>query len=216
VNRRRFNRLSALTALSLCAPFADAETFDYPWKLGVITDEVSPDLGEALKTFYPKYGLRWAEIRDLQLGGKNKYVYKSATKQEIEDIRKQLDDAGVKLSVLDTAFYKIALPGTSPLHQGAAELNPAEGEFARQIDELKRAAAAAHALGTQKVRIFTFLRVADLDAVFDRIVEELHNALTGCRKRAQLQHRDRHRNRQTVSCRKRPSRDAQLGSGQLV
>jgi sugar phosphate isomerase/epimerase len=167
-----------MTALGLCAKWADAETFNYPWKLGVITDEVSPDLGETLKTFYPKYGLGWAEIRNLQIGGKNKYVYKSATKDEIKDIRKQLDDAGIKLSMLDTGFYKIALPGTNPLHEGASELNPSEGEFARQMDELKRAADAAHTLGTKKVRIFTFLRVPDPDSIFDRIVDELHKAIT--------------------------------------
>jgi L-ribulose-5-phosphate 3-epimerase len=56
-------------------------------------------------------------------------------------------------------------------------LNPAEGEFARQMEELKRAAETAHVLGTKKLRIFTFLRVADPDSIFDRIVEELHKAL---------------------------------------
>jgi len=177
LNRRQFNRLGAMTALSLCSPLADADTFDYPWKLGVITDEVSPDLGEVLKTFYPKYQLGWAEFRNVALGGKSKYVYKSASPEEIKGLRKQLDDAGVKFSILDTAFYKIPLPGTKPLHEGATELNPSEGEFARQMDELKRAADAAHALGTEKLRIFTFSRVADPDAIFDRIVEELHKAL---------------------------------------
>ena len=178
MNRRQFSRLGATAALSLYSRLAASETFDYPWKLGVITDEVSPDLGETLKTFFPKYQLSWAEIRNLTLGGKNKYVYKSASPQEIKDIRKQLDDAGVKLSVLDTAFYKIALPGTKPLHESATELNPAEGEFAHQMDELKRAADAAHALGTNKLRIFTFSRVADPDAILGRIVEALDKALT--------------------------------------
>jgi L-ribulose-5-phosphate 3-epimerase len=177
LNRRQFNRLGAVAALSLCAPVADADTFDYPWKLGVITDEVNADLGETLKTFYPKYQLGWAEIRNLKLDGKNTYVYKAASPEEIKDIRKQLDDAGVKLSILDTAFYKIPLPGTKPIHEGAGELNPAEGEFARQMEELKRASDSAHALGTDKLRIFTFSRVADPDTIFDRIVEELNKAL---------------------------------------
>lgn len=177
MNRRQFHRLSATAALSLYGRWAAAEAFDYPWKLGVITDEVSPDLGEALRTFFPKYGLKWAELRNLKLNGKNKYVYKAATADEIKDIRKQLDDAGVTLSVLDTAFYKIALPGSKPLHEGANELNPAEGEFARQMDELKQAADTAHALGTNKLRIFTFLRVPDPNSIFERIVEELHKAL---------------------------------------
>ena len=177
MNRRHFNRLGAMAALSLCSPLADADTFDYPWKLGVITDEVSPDLAVVLKTFYPKYQLGWAEIRNLKLDGKSKYVYKAASPEQIKDIRKQLDDAGVKFSILDTAFYKIALPGTKPLHESASELNPSEGEYARQMDELKRASDAAHALGTDKVRIFTFNRVADPNTIFDRIVEELHKAL---------------------------------------
>ena len=163
--------------MSLRGSLADASTFDYPWKLGIITDEVSPDLGETLRTFYPKYQLGWAEIRNLHLGGKNKYVYKDATAEELKEIRKKLDDAGVKLSVLDTAFYKIPLPGTRPLAQGATELNPGEGEYQRQMDDLKRAADTAHALGTTKLRIFTFLRVAQPDAVFDRIVDELRKAL---------------------------------------
>ncbi len=177
MNRRQFHRLGATAALGLYSRLVAAEQFDYPWKLGVITDEVSPDLGEALKTFFPKYGLKWGEIRNLKIDGKNKYIYKAASASEIKEIRKQLDDADVKLSILDTAFYKIALPGSKPLHEGANELNPAEGEFARQMDELKQAADTAHALGTNKLRIFTFLRVADPNSIFDRIVEELNKAL---------------------------------------
>ena len=182
MNRRQFHRLSALAALGLEAPFAEAEEFDYPWKLGIITDEVSPDLGEVLKSFYPKYGLRWAEIRNLNLAGQNKYVYKSATTEQLKEIRKQLDGAGVKLSVLDTAFYKIALPGTTPVGLGAGELNPENDLYSKQMDELKRAAEAAHILGTEKVRIFDFLRVADPDKIFDRIVEELHRAIAAAKK----------------------------------
>lgn len=166
-----------MAALSFLAPLADSEEFDYPWKLGIITDEVSPDLAEVLKSFYPKYGLRWAELRNLSLDGKNKYVYKSATTGQLKQIRKQLDDAGVKLSILDTAFYKIALPGTKPVGQSATELNPENDVYGRQMDELKRAAEAAHLLGTDKLRIFDFLRVADPDSIFDRIVEELQKAL---------------------------------------
>ena len=177
MDRREFHRLSAMAALSLVAPFAGAEEFDYPWKLGVITDEVSPDLGEVLKSFYPKYGLKWAEIRNSTLDGKSKYVYKSATTAQLKEIRKQLDDAGVKLSVLDTAFYKIALPGTQPVGLSATELNPENDVYAKQMDELKRAAEAADILGTEKLRIFDFSRVPDPDSIFDRIVEELHKAL---------------------------------------
>ncbi len=178
LNRRDFHRLAGAAGLGAWVrSLRAAEQFDYPWKLGVITDEVSPDLSKTLTSFVPKYQLGWVEIRDLRIDGKGKYVYKAASADEIRDIRKQMDDAGVKLSMLDTAFYKIPLPGTTPVGEGAGELNPGEGEFARQLDELKRGAEAAHALGTKKVRIFTFLRVADPNTIFERMVEELHKAL---------------------------------------
>ncbi len=177
MNRREFNRVGALAALGFAGRFAGAETFDYPWKLGIITDEADPDLSVVLEKFYPKYGLKWAEIRNLKLDGKSRYVYENATPQQLKDIRKQLDDAGVKLSVLDTEFYKHPLAGTKPVAESATELNPAEGKRESQMDDLKRAADAAHVLGTDKVRIFTFSRVSDPDSIFDRIVEQLQKAL---------------------------------------
>ncbi|MBV8819112.1 MAG: sugar phosphate isomerase/epimerase [Acidobacteriaceae bacterium] len=177
MNRREFNRMGAMAALGLATGMARGETFDYPWKLGIITDEADPDLSLVLEKFYPKYGLKWAEIRNVKLDGKSKYVYKNATPQQLKDIRKQLDDAGVKLSVLDTAIYKIALPGTTPLAESATEKNPAEGMFQTQMEDLKRAADAAHTLGTEKIRIFTFLRVQDPDTIFDRILEQLNKVL---------------------------------------
>jgi sugar phosphate isomerase/epimerase len=92
-------------------------------------------------------------------------------------VKRQLSDAGVKLAVLDTAIFKITLPGTVPAGESPAYVGPAQLAFSRQIDDLKRAADAAHALGTQRIRIFTFRRVARPSAIFSRIVEELQKAL---------------------------------------
>ena len=178
MNRREFTRIGVVAALSLGTNESWAESFDYPWKLGIITDEVASDLGKVLSDFYPKYQLRWAEIRNVKLGGKSECVYKTASPEQVKQIREQLDQAGVKVSVLDTGVYKIALPGTQPLGENAHDLNPVQGEYGRQLEELKRAAEVAHALGTDKIRIFTFKRVADPTAIFDRIVEELQKALT--------------------------------------
>jgi sugar phosphate isomerase/epimerase len=174
MDRREFVGLGVL-GLAVAAFGNDA--FDYPWKLGIITDEVSPDLQEVLTTFYPKYGLKWAEIRNLKLDGKSKYVYKTATPAQLKEIRRQLEGAGVAMSLLDTGVYKIALPGTTPLGANASDLNQVQGDYDKQLDELKRAAEAAHVLGTNRVRIFTFKRVADPDAIFGRILDNLHKAI---------------------------------------
>jgi len=178
MTRRDFNRVGAAGALGMAARWAArAEEFDYGWKLGIITDEVDADLGRVLSSFYPKYPLHWAEIRNLKLDGQSRYVYNSATPEQVKQIKKQLDDAGVKVSVLDTGVYKIALPGTRPVGDNASDLNPVEGEYERQLDDLKRGAEAAHMLGTDRLRIFTYKRVADPNAIFDRIVEDLHKAI---------------------------------------
>jgi L-ribulose-5-phosphate 3-epimerase len=178
ISRRELYRLSALTALSFTALGASPSPFGYPWKLGIITDEVSPDLDQVLSSFFPRYQLHWAEIRNTLLQGKSSYIYRTATPEQLKDIRQQLDHADVKLSILDTAIYKIALPDTTPLGTKAMDLHPAQGLYDRQLEDLKRAAEAAHLLGTNRLRIFTFLRVADPNSVFSRIVDELGKALT--------------------------------------
>ncbi len=177
MNRRNFNRLGAAAILGLPALHGFAESFDYPWNLGIITDQVDLDLSHVLSSFYQRYKLRWAEIRELKLDGKNRYVYDTATPDQLKQVKRQLDDAGVKLSVLDTAVYKIALPGTAPVGARPAYVNPEQSGFGRQMDDLKRAADAAHILGADRVRIFTFRRVADPAVIFDRIVEQLQKAL---------------------------------------
>jgi sugar phosphate isomerase/epimerase len=95
----------------------------------------------------------------------------------LKQIKTQVDDADVKLSVLDTAVYKIALPGTTPIGESPAYVDPAQDAFGRQMEDLRRAADAAHALGTDRIRIFTFRRVAEPAKIFDRMVEELDKAI---------------------------------------
>lgn len=140
------------------------------------------DLSQALSRFFRRYELHWAEIRYLKLGGKSSYVYTDATPTQLKEIKARLDDAGVKLSVLDTAIYKIALPGTVPAGESPAYVGPAQENFNHQIEDLKRAAGAAHVLGTQKIRIFTFRRVAQPDSVFGRVVDELDKAIAVARQ----------------------------------
>jgi len=135
VNRRDLGRLCAAALLG--RPRLDA--FDYNWKLGIITDQVDLDLTRVLNSFCPKYQLRWAEIRYLNLDGEKRYVYANAPPKELRQIKKQLDDAGVRLSVLDTAIFKIALPGTEPVGESPAYVDAVQNDYGRQMENLKRA-----------------------------------------------------------------------------
>ncbi len=135
-----------------------------------------------LKRFFPRYRLRWAEIRYLNSDGRKRYVYAESTRNELMQAKRQLDDAGVRLSVLDTAIFKITLPGTTPVDEVPAYVDPRLSDFGRQLEDLKHAAETAHLLGTDRLRIFTFRRVAQPGAIFDRVVEQLHKALAVARE----------------------------------
>lgn len=177
MNRRAFHLLALSALINECSNAQTASRLFDSWKLGVITDQVGFDLRRVLSGFYASYPLHWAEIRYLHLRGENRYVYAEATTQELKQTRKQLDDAGVHVSVLDTAIYKSALPGTSPVGEKPAYVDPAHESLGQQLEDLKRAADAAHELGTNRIRIFTFRRVANPDTIFNRVLDELHHAI---------------------------------------
>lgn len=176
MNRRDFQRLGVASLVCGLDLRSAAGNFD-AWNLGIITDQVDLDLTRVLRRFYRKYPLHWAEIRYMTLGGVKRYVYSDATPDQLRQVRRQLSDSGVKLSVLDTAIFKLTLPGTTPVGESPAYVDPAQIAFARQMEDLKRAAEAAHILGTERIRIFTFRRVAAPSAVFGRIVDELGKAI---------------------------------------
>ncbi|HEV3276766.1 MAG TPA: sugar phosphate isomerase/epimerase family protein [Terriglobia bacterium] len=157
-------RLRSLPGLAPSAqPFAG-------FKLGAISDGFSADFEEALQIM-KGYGLGWVEIRAVW----GKYNTE-ASADEIRRIRQLLDQYSFKCSVVDSALYKCTLPGTDPIHK-QADPYPYSG----QIELLKRASERAHAWGTDKVRGFTFWRVAQPPALYARIAEDLAKAADAAR-----------------------------------
>ncbi len=140
---------------------APAERF----RLGVISDELSQDFEEALKIM-KGYGLRWVEIRTVW-----RTYNTEASPEQIRRLQSLLQQYDFKVSVVDTALYKCELPGTKNV-VGEKDAYPYSG----QMDLLKRAMDRAHVLGTDKLRVFAFWRVADPEAHFPRIAAELARA----------------------------------------
>jgi L-ribulose-5-phosphate 3-epimerase len=135
------------------------------FRLGVISDELSQDFEEALKIM-KGYGLNWVEIRTVW-----KTYNTEATPEQVRRIRTLLEQYDFKVSVLDTALYKCDLPGAGNV-MGEKDVYPYVG----QMELLKRAMDRAHALGTDKLRVFSFWRVADPEAHFPHIAGELAKA----------------------------------------
>lgn len=135
------------------------------FKLGVISDELSSDFEEALKIM-KGYGLSWVEIRTVW-GTYNT----EASPQQVVRLKDLLEKYELKVSVLDTALFKCALPGTTtPAHQ--KDLYP----YPKQMDLLKRAIDRAHSLGTNKLRVLSFWRLERPEEYYPRIAEELSKA----------------------------------------
>ena len=141
---------------------ADVKQF----KLGVITDEVTQDLEKAL-AWAKGYGLEWVEFRNVW----GKYITEF-TPDEVKRAKELLAKYGLRVSVLDSAYFKTTLPGTtSKFAEGKGDF--AANEHEKQEALLERAFARAKDFGTDKVRIFSFWRVDDPRTVFERVAKEL-------------------------------------------
>jgi len=164
MRRREFVAGSAavgmLNALSGWA--ADVKQFN----LGVITDEVTQDFAQAL-VWVKGFGLRFVELRFVW----NKYV----TEFSADDVKRAKDllaKYDMKISVVDSAYFKTLLPGTESKFDTGTK-DPLQSDFAAQKGILERAIQRAKDFGTDKVRIFSFLRVVDIKTIFDRVAREL-------------------------------------------
>jgi sugar phosphate isomerase/epimerase len=161
---RLYGSASVVAGISAATPRSTRPPLSR-FKLGAISDGFSQDFGEALKMM-KNCGLSWVEIR--QVFG----VYNTETSPaQIQRLKDLLDQYGFRVSVIDSALYKCTLPGTTPLGR-EKDAYP----YPEQIELLKRAADRAHELGTDKIRGFTFWRVAEPQRLSKRIAEELEKA----------------------------------------
>src|SRR5258706_13254523 len=154
MNRRNF--LTTTAASLLAAPLSEKLNALCPSadrvQLGAITDEISPDLEEALQ-FCQEHGLKWVELRHVW----GKYVTEFAA----DDVKKAEDLLAkykIKVSVIDTEYFKIQLPGTTS--KATPKREPAD-IYGKQDALLERAIGLARQFGTDKIRAFAFCRVED-------------------------------------------------------
>jgi L-ribulose-5-phosphate 3-epimerase len=168
MRRREFLLSGAAMSLIGSMPAWPAEVKRFA--LGVITDEITQDFEQAL-VWAKDFGLDWVEIRFAW----GKYVT-DFTPDDVKRAQDLLAKYGLKVSVIDSAYFKTLLPGThSKFDTGKAD--PLQsGDYGSQKGILERAIARAKDFGTDKVRIFSFLRVDDPKAAFDRVAKELDSS----------------------------------------
>jgi sugar phosphate isomerase/epimerase len=156
--RRQF--LAGLTV----APLLRAKGHVDRSRISVITDEASTSETDSV-AFAKQYGLRWIELRGVPGGGGH---YMRQTDEKLRESVKLFHDNGIGVSFLNTPMFKITLPGSEPVFRRAETADAREKRIARHKAEFdsrkadfEQAFRAAHILGTDKIRVFTFLRTAE-------------------------------------------------------
>ena len=164
MRRREFVTGGATTLLLSGMPMRAADLSQF--KLGVITDEVTQDFEKSL-VWAKGFGLNWVELRFVW----DKYVT-DFTPDDVKKAKDLLAKHGMKVSVLDSPYFKTLLPGTKSKY-AEGKPDPMQSDYSQQSALLERAIARAKDLGTDKVRVFSFLRVAEPKTVFDKVAKEL-------------------------------------------
>ncbi|MFE5321382.1 sugar phosphate isomerase/epimerase family protein [Paenibacillus sp. NPDC056579] len=138
-------------------------------RLGVITDEVSQHLGEALD-WAAANGLKHVEIR--MIGGRN---VMELSDEEADGVRRETEARGLFVSCLASPVFKCSLDPTRPAAAGdtfGQEEQSVQAHFAK----LERAIGIAKRLGTHRIRIFSFWREAKPSLHRAEIVSKLKAA----------------------------------------
>lgn len=174
------NRREWMLALA-AAGLAQGKGLDWS-RFAVLTDEVAGSEADAI-AFAKQYGLKWVELRDTpraQDRTRKSETYFRMDPERLKQVRTDLKAAGLKVSFLNTGLLKFGLPGTElkmSKPETAENKNKREARqdalYADRMKDLDLAIRAAHILDVKQLRVFAFVRVVDVPAVWDRVANEL-------------------------------------------
>jgi len=128
------------------------------FRLSVITDEISQDLGRALEVASTEFGLAWVELRTLW----NKNILRLEA-AELAEVCRLLHHYDLQVNNIASPLFKVDWPG-APLSQFSPKGRPqatSDFNFAEQQEVLERSLELAAMFKTNLVRCFDFWRLQD-------------------------------------------------------
>jgi L-ribulose-5-phosphate 3-epimerase len=128
-----------------------------PFKISVITDEISPDFAHACEVASQQFGMQWVEIRTLW----NKNAIDLDAK-EIADAVDILNKQNLRVTDIASPLFKVDWPGApkskySPKHDAFN----ANLTYDQQGEVLDRCIELARKFNTHRLRCFDFWRLDD-------------------------------------------------------
>jgi L-ribulose-5-phosphate 3-epimerase len=161
-SRRKFlSSLGGATAISLASYGHGRATF-FPaakshFKLSVITDEISQDLGHALEIASKEFGMGFVELRTFW----NKNII-NLDQKETSEAQTLLQKYSLQVTDIASPLFKTDWPGApKSKYSPATPQFGADYPYEKQSEVLERAIAIGKALGTNRIRCFDFWRLDD-------------------------------------------------------
>jgi len=137
-------------------------------QIGAITDEFSPDIAIAVEAMR-ELGMKGAELR--MVDGKN---VMDLTDAELDAALAVVRKAGMEVISIASPLLKCTLPGAPPIDERfQQDVFAAKHSFEDQPRLAQRAFEIAKRSGAKIVRVFSYWRVVDPPAVFERVVDAL-------------------------------------------
>ncbi len=167
---RRDLRKTSIAAGAACRLSAAETSPAAGSKLGIISDELTDNLEDALE-FISSYGLHWTELR--VIWGKN---IMTASQADLDRAKKLLERHNVQVSDIASPIFKWNLP-QMPANAGEKRDTFNASFVEEDADKLlEDSFRLARFFGARKVRIFSYWRVREPDKAYPYVRDRLAKA----------------------------------------
>ena len=148
-----------------------------PFRVGVISDEISPDFDHACSVIAKDFGLQWVELRSMW--GKGMH---DLTDAQLADAQKILAKYSLRVTDMASPLFKVDWPGAPKSSHGSKHDFGADETFKQQNDLLAKYVELSKRFKTDKIRCFDFWRLDDPKPYRAAIDDKLKEAAATCGK----------------------------------
>ncbi|HEY2931568.1 MAG TPA: sugar phosphate isomerase/epimerase family protein [Acidobacteriota bacterium] len=154
MSRRRF--VAGAGVLSAALPLRIMANRS-PFRLSIITDEISQDFAHALEVASKEFGCSWVELRGMW----DKNLMRLDDK-EVEEVGKIIEKFQMQVSCIASPLFKVDWPG-APVSKFSPRRDQFNADFTfdQQDEVLQRCIRLAKVFKTDRVRCFDFWRLDD-------------------------------------------------------